>query len=74
MSCRKAQKLKIVVNQKHHTQRCVPHGVEQTFMSAVMAIQGIGFRWDETAGLSGTSYDVVRNALEVQRRPANEEE
>jgi hypothetical protein len=33
-----------------------------------------GFRWDETAGLSGTSYDAVRNALEVQRRPANEEE
>jgi hypothetical protein len=32
------------------------------------------FRWDETAGLSGTSYDAVRNALEVQRRPANEEE
>lgn len=39
-----------------------------------IALEEIGFRWDETAGLSGTSYDAVRNALEVQRRPANEEE
>jgi hypothetical protein len=48
--------------------------VEQVFRPAVKLIRPSGFRWDETAGLSGTSYDAVRNALEVQRRPANEEE
>jgi hypothetical protein len=53
----------------------VSHGrVEQVFRPAVKLIRPSGFRWDETAGLSGTSYDAVRNALEVQRRPANEEE
>jgi len=50
------------------------NGVEQAFMPAVLCDKLPGFRWDETAGLGGTSYDAVRNALEVQRRPANEEE
>jgi hypothetical protein len=50
------------------------HGVEQAFRPALRCYKSAGFRWDETAGLGGTSYDAVRNALEVQRRPANEEE
>jgi hypothetical protein len=54
---------------------CVPwRGWSRSFRPAVRLIRPSGFRWDETAGLSGTSYDAVRNALEVQRRPANEEE